>query len=51
MNKLYCKIYEIKAIIECLSDVSACNEEIHHPIIDRLTVKMNEIIEEMEEDA
>lgn len=48
MDKSILKIYELKGLIGSLSDIAEMNEEMDHPIIHSLRIKMDEVIEELE---
>lgn len=48
---LYCKIFELKGMISSLSDISEREENMDHPIFDRMNIKMNEIVTEIQEGA
>lgn len=46
---MYFKIYELKGLIESMSEMAEHNNEFDNPLIDKAQTKMKEIIEEIEE--
>lgn len=46
--KLYLKIYELKGIVESLSELANHDEEYNNPIIEKIESKMEQIVEEIE---
>ena len=46
---LYFKIYELKGLIESMSEIAANDSEYDNPLIEKVEGKMNEIIQTIEE--
>lgn len=47
--KLYCLIYELKGMISSLSELGNYEENYNLPIVETIEVKMNQIINVIEE--
>jgi hypothetical protein len=46
--KLYSLIYELKGIVNCLSELAEHDGNYENPFIDRIEVKVSEIVETIE---
>lgn len=46
--KLYGLIYELKGLIESMSEMAAHDDEYNNPLIDKVETKMNMIVIEIE---
>ncbi|WP_197204150.1 hypothetical protein [Cytobacillus firmus] len=47
--KLYCMIYELKGMVDTMSDLAENDDNYDSPIIDRMAKKMDEITDLIEE--
>lgn len=48
-QNLYFKIYELKGLIESMSEMAAYDNEYDNPLIEKVETKMKEIVSEIEE--
>lgn len=46
--KFFCKIYELKGLINSLSCLASIDDTFDHPLLERLEETINETIREME---
>lgn len=47
-TKLYCLIYELKGIVQSLSDLADYDDSFNNPVIERIEEKTKEIIQVIE---
>ncbi|WP_208592332.1 hypothetical protein [Gracilibacillus suaedae] len=47
-QKLYCMIYELKGIVNSLSDAASYDEQFDNPLLENVQCQVNEIVNHIE---